>query len=187
MCTSQLDCLCRYHHSDILLRNKAVADGAISFYLDHRVSVRVAKSTYGLECSTKYDPGNLQHQFRSNTIFIQPDGHRSIAKQFDVILGKVRANWHLQLRFWFICFCARGLVCPRRKNFGAHITVSTVMHIAAVLSLMTSRATMGLRKTPNGQTWNPVRMLMAFCSMEVCWLEQICFRDFVLCKPTCHI
>jgi hypothetical protein len=99
MCTSRLDSLRRHHHSDILLRNKAVADGAISFYLDHRVSVRVAKSTYGLECFTRYKPENPQHRSRLNTVFTQPDGYQCIPKMFDVILGKVRANWHLQPRF----------------------------------------------------------------------------------------
>jgi hypothetical protein len=75
-----------------LCRNKAVADGAISFYLDHRVSARVAKHTYGIECYTQYDPQDLQHRSRSNTVFTQSSGYRYIPRAFDSILKKVRAN-----------------------------------------------------------------------------------------------
>lgn len=31
-------------------RNKAVADGGISFYVDHFVTARVAKHVIGMEC-----------------------------------------------------------------------------------------------------------------------------------------
>jgi len=68
--------------------NKAVADGAVSFYLDHRVSVRVARWTYGTNCSVLYDPENPQHAARSNTVFSLPSGSRLVPKAFSKIIPK---------------------------------------------------------------------------------------------------
>ncbi|KAJ6592474.1 hypothetical protein B0H19DRAFT_1245347 [Mycena capillaripes] len=44
--------------------NKAVADGAVSFYIDHHVSVRVARFTYGMGVSETYNPQNREHAAR---------------------------------------------------------------------------------------------------------------------------
>jgi hypothetical protein len=68
--------------------NKAVADGAISFYLDHRVSVRVAKKTYGVACNTVFDPTDPEHIARSHTLYIGPSGHQYIRHKFTNILSK---------------------------------------------------------------------------------------------------
>jgi hypothetical protein len=69
--------------------NKAVADGAVSFYIDHLVSSRVARATYGIEIYTQYDPQDLEHQARKDTKFIDAAGHQSIPNQFSSILMKV--------------------------------------------------------------------------------------------------
>ncbi|KAF7362767.1 hypothetical protein MVEN_00626400 [Mycena venus] len=45
--------------------NKAVADGAVSFYVDHYVSVRVARFTYGMQISEPYNPNNVEHATRT--------------------------------------------------------------------------------------------------------------------------
>uniref|UniRef100_A0A0W0G793 Uncharacterized protein n=1 Tax=Moniliophthora roreri TaxID=221103 RepID=A0A0W0G793_MONRR len=68
--------------------NKAVADGAVSFYLDHCVSARISRFTYGTECCTAFDPSDPQHQRRSQTIFLQASGRRAIPNVFDIILPK---------------------------------------------------------------------------------------------------
>jgi hypothetical protein len=80
------------HLPDLLRSNKAVADGAISFYLDHRVSARVAKRTYGLECNILYDPEDPQHRSRFRVAFTQASGFRYIPQKFSAILKKVRAH-----------------------------------------------------------------------------------------------
>jgi hypothetical protein len=36
-------------------RNKAVADGTASFYIDRCVGVQIATATYGIECVTSFD------------------------------------------------------------------------------------------------------------------------------------
>jgi len=68
--------------------NKAVADGAIAFYLDHIVSVRVARWTYGTEYLMCYIPSNPQHAARSETIITFPSGRRYIPKAFRAMLEK---------------------------------------------------------------------------------------------------
>ncbi|KAF8629982.1 hypothetical protein AX15_003171 [Amanita polypyramis BW_CC] len=68
--------------------NKAVADGAVSFYLDHFVSVRVASFTYGIECLTAFDQSDPDHLSRSNKAIFRPSGRIVLPDYFDVILKK---------------------------------------------------------------------------------------------------
>ena len=70
-------------------RNKAVADGAVSFYIDHCVGVRIATSTYGIECLTSFDEDDLEHIARSNKAIFRPSGRIVLPDYFDVILKKV--------------------------------------------------------------------------------------------------
>jgi hypothetical protein len=55
-------------------RNKAVSDGAISFYLDHYVRTRIAKVTYGSKVTVPYDDSNPEHVKRATLKFIDADG-----------------------------------------------------------------------------------------------------------------
>ncbi|KAJ8595459.1 hypothetical protein M405DRAFT_759150 [Rhizopogon salebrosus TDB-379] len=68
--------------------NKAVADGAVSFYIDHLVSSRVARATYGIGVSTRYNTRDPEHQTPQHAKFIDPAGHQRIANQFSGILIK---------------------------------------------------------------------------------------------------
>ncbi|KZP25917.1 hypothetical protein FIBSPDRAFT_1041019 [Athelia psychrophila] len=68
--------------------NKAVAEGALSFYLDHRVSARVAKKTYGLSCYQPFDPANGQHKKRAHKRFTNAAGIAIIPDFFSIILPK---------------------------------------------------------------------------------------------------
>ena len=72
-----------------LLRNKAVSDGAISFYLDHFVRTRVSKLTYGNFCSNAYDRNDPDHLARLSTSFTSVSGRRMLPDAFDIILAKV--------------------------------------------------------------------------------------------------
>jgi len=68
--------------------NKAVADGAISFYLDHHVSSRMAKVTYGVECHRPFDASDPQHRARESTAYLLSSGDRRLPHYFDTILNK---------------------------------------------------------------------------------------------------
>ncbi|KAI6046251.1 hypothetical protein EDC04DRAFT_2887938 [Pisolithus marmoratus] len=68
--------------------NKAVADGAVSFYIDHLVKTRVAKVTYGTPVSIGYDSSRLDHIARKHTrvrslagYWMLPDAFGSIVKK----------------------------------------------------------------------------------------------------------
>ena len=67
-------------------RNKAVSDGAISFYLDHFVRTRVSKLTYGDFCHIPYDPNDPSHVARNTNTFMSISGSKRISDYFDVIL-----------------------------------------------------------------------------------------------------
>ena len=69
--------------------SKAVADGAISYFLDHFVEARMSKFTYGTKVNVLYDPGISEHLARSSTIFTDLDGARRLPGAFSEILQKV--------------------------------------------------------------------------------------------------
>ena len=73
-----------------LFRNKAVSDGAISFYLDHFVRTRVSKVTYGASCIGPYDSSDPEHVKRQGNTFMSVSGSKKIANLFSIILPKVR-------------------------------------------------------------------------------------------------
>lgn len=68
--------------------NKAVADGAVSFYLDHFVSARISKMAYGINCSVPFDPTNKEHQNRLSSVFTSLTGEKKLSGVFSVILQK---------------------------------------------------------------------------------------------------
>ncbi|OAX34711.1 hypothetical protein K503DRAFT_803366 [Rhizopogon vinicolor AM-OR11-026] len=68
--------------------NKAVADGAVSFYIDHLVSSRVARATYGVKMYTRFNSQDPEHQARQHKQFIDHAGDPSISNQFASILLK---------------------------------------------------------------------------------------------------
>ncbi|KAF9817075.1 hypothetical protein IEO21_03657 [Rhodonia placenta] len=68
--------------------NKAVAEGSLSYYLDHFVSVRVARFTYGTRMADHYVPSNPEHQRRHNQLFTWPSGLQAIRGGFGTIMQK---------------------------------------------------------------------------------------------------
>ena len=70
-------------------RNKAVSDGAISFYLDHFVRTRVSKVTYGTFITKIYDPNAPDHRSRSRKVYTSISGEERIGDFFDIILPRV--------------------------------------------------------------------------------------------------
>ncbi|KIL54244.1 hypothetical protein M378DRAFT_92924, partial [Amanita muscaria Koide BX008] len=68
--------------------NKAVADGAVSYYLDHYVSARVSRYSYGKTIIRLFDPTNPEHARRETTKFMYANGEYYIPGGFDTILKK---------------------------------------------------------------------------------------------------
>ncbi|KAI5115973.1 hypothetical protein M0805_001504 [Coniferiporia weirii] len=67
---------------------KAVADGAISFYLDQFVSSRMAAIAYGMKMSVSYDPDDTEHVRRKAGIYLWPSGAKTISGSFSTVLRK---------------------------------------------------------------------------------------------------
>ena len=72
-----------------MFRNKAVSDGALSYYHDHFISIRVSKFTYGVFGHTRFDPVDQDHQRRTHSVFKDVDETLRISGAFSVILPKV--------------------------------------------------------------------------------------------------
>ncbi|KAJ7511443.1 hypothetical protein B0H11DRAFT_1955116 [Mycena galericulata] len=68
--------------------NKAVADGAVSFYLDHFVSARISRYTDGIECLTVYQHNNSEHRARASLTERSADGNMMVPKRFSTIIMK---------------------------------------------------------------------------------------------------
>ena len=73
-------------------RNKAVAIGAVSYYIDHFVTTRISKFTYGLLGNTLYDPSNPEHVRRANKSFVNAMGDKRIPDGFEIMLTRVRGE-----------------------------------------------------------------------------------------------
>ncbi|KAH9940118.1 uncharacterized protein BXZ73DRAFT_99115 [Epithele typhae] len=75
--------------------DKAVASGAASFFLEHFVSARVTKITYGITYAPTYDIRNPEHVARHDKMFTSLDGRTHVSGGFSPILKrgtKVREN-----------------------------------------------------------------------------------------------
>ncbi|EKM53451.1 uncharacterized protein PHACADRAFT_148058 [Phanerochaete carnosa HHB-10118-sp] len=68
--------------------NKAVAEGAVWFFLEHFVSVRVARLTYGTTCVIEYNPQDSDHIKRRGKAYMRPSGRMVIPNAFNLILAK---------------------------------------------------------------------------------------------------
>ncbi|KAF8441288.1 hypothetical protein L210DRAFT_3611856 [Boletus edulis BED1] len=68
--------------------NKAVADGAVSYRIDHLVSSRVAKLTYGTECSLPYNPSDIEHRARQKSIYRGPSAQLALPNAFASIVTR---------------------------------------------------------------------------------------------------
>jgi len=71
-------------------RNKAVADGAASYYVDHFVDTRIARWNYGTKMRTLYDANNAEHRHREHTTIFNAAGEKRVPNRFDIILNKVQ-------------------------------------------------------------------------------------------------
>jgi len=88
MCKARLYCSSCLQLT-FLFRNKAVSDGAISFYLDHFVRTRVSKLSYGTFCGTLYEETDPEHVKRKANTYTSLAGELLVNNYFAVILHKV--------------------------------------------------------------------------------------------------
>ncbi|PPQ99004.1 hypothetical protein CVT24_003486 [Panaeolus cyanescens] len=68
--------------------NKAVADGAISFYLEGFVAARMARVHYGTDVSVPYKATDVSHRTRSSEVYVDCLGIPHLDGLFSNILSK---------------------------------------------------------------------------------------------------
>jgi hypothetical protein len=73
----------------LVVRNKAVSDGAISFYVDCYVSSCISRYTFGVYLHDLYDPNNPEHIKWIQMKIVYPDHEERIPGLFSVILPRV--------------------------------------------------------------------------------------------------
>jgi hypothetical protein len=71
-------------------RNKAVAVGAVSFHVNHFVTGRIAKFTYGAHSHVAYQSFNPEHVNREWKSYIDLAGNKRIPDHFETMLSRVR-------------------------------------------------------------------------------------------------
>ena len=69
--------------------NKVVAVGAALFYVDHYVTGRISKFTYGASCYLFYNPSNREHVRRKKKTFLNAAGDRCVPDCFTSMLLRV--------------------------------------------------------------------------------------------------
>jgi len=69
--------------------NKAVAQGAIAFFLDATVTSRVSRFEYGIEFCVTYEPYDVQHAMRTSQAIYMADGVKRLPGGFSTILDEV--------------------------------------------------------------------------------------------------
>ncbi|KZV77227.1 hypothetical protein PENSPDRAFT_621609 [Peniophora sp. CONT] len=68
--------------------NKAAAEGAVAFHIDHHVMTRTAKFTYGFRCPHVYDHNRPDHVQRANKVTISRCGLEMLRDGFQPLLFK---------------------------------------------------------------------------------------------------
>lgn len=81
----------------LFISNKAVSDGAVSFYLRRQVRSRVSKFAYGPIFSINYDPENPEHRVHQQrgSVYVSATGRKRIAGSFKVMIPKVALSTFL--------------------------------------------------------------------------------------------
>lgn len=68
--------------------NKAVADGGVSYYVDHVVTERISRYAYGVECCVIFSRNDKEHVKRGKNIYLDLSGEVRIPGRFNTILAK---------------------------------------------------------------------------------------------------
>ena len=94
--------------------NKAVAHGAVSFFLEQFVSARVMKMNYGTQVVFEYDSSDPEHYARRDMTFVRCSGRTMVKNGYSTIIKKVTALDALTFtKTDSVSACASGSPGPR--------------------------------------------------------------------------
>ncbi|KAH9910870.1 uncharacterized protein B0H18DRAFT_1065862 [Fomitopsis serialis] len=86
--------------------SKAVAEGALWFYLDNRVRARTARSTYGSSCSQWYQPSNPEHIKRKHKLPTIANGSLVLSSGFALLVRQgTSVTETTEFSFQFASYC----------------------------------------------------------------------------------
>ena len=75
-------------------RNKAVAIGAVSYYVDHFVKGRISKFAYGVSDFVNYNSSDPEHVRRKHKSYVNAMGEKRVPDHFKIMLPRVRQPYH---------------------------------------------------------------------------------------------
>ncbi|PIL34614.1 hypothetical protein GSI_03393 [Ganoderma sinense ZZ0214-1] len=168
--------------------NKAVADGAVSFYLDHFVSSRVTKVTYGTEVCVKYDPDDPEHFARRYQKFVRPSGTFRLPNGFSVVLQKgTRIREKEEISEWFLQEARESrtlstiscdVICYRGRGTPTWVDVDPEMFAPlCTIYADTSRVSRQSKQGINGVYYTQEFKIVLLCGLtemqaQLSWMEN---------------
>lgn len=138
---------------------KAVADGSMSFFLNHFVRTRVSKLAYGMAIQVQYNPSDPEHMLRAQNVYYSEVTEKSYLNGiFATILSKVSPvntfSSGLQCHNSHQCFDTSSTFKFLRHKYIAKHSLGTpsLSWISRRKSSVRYWATKALTQTLNGST-----------------------------------
>ena len=148
-------------------RNKAVAQGAIAYFLDGIVRSRMSRHKYGIRMSVRYDPYDYEHAERASKAVFMADGIKRLPDAFSTILNEVSSvssplfspsPRHIRV-FAFLKRRSSGRPSATSRDHGRDSTKSAILskptreacgiHAGSTLNLVTSSITIAIQWSNN--------------------------------------
>ena len=149
--------------------NKAVSNGAVSFYLDGVVSSRVSRLTYGVQCYSQYDSTDPEHRKRGHLIRVHEISGEPILKgSFSTILSKVVVELTFsQFTDSRYPFQHRTPESRKPLNSGKASAYQTLTEIRSATTEPLLLVTLASPATPDGWTKNQVCHNLSWNHMDL--------------------
>ncbi|KAJ2912890.1 hypothetical protein MD484_g7534, partial [Candolleomyces efflorescens] len=131
--------------------NKAVSDGAVSFYLDQRVKTRIAKVAYGPVYNILYDPKKVDHRQREAKVITHTQVSEEQKFSFNLVRRPSTKSTTLKVNADVWCYVGED-ANPRWKDVdrGNYRKLCTVEADASFLRQRTPKKNMD---GTNGEHW----------------------------------
>ncbi|TFK64303.1 hypothetical protein BDN72DRAFT_846729 [Pluteus cervinus] len=172
--------------------NEAIANGAVSFFIDHFVSARVSKFQYGTVVNTLYLPYKSSHFQRRDKRCIDLSGKIRLPHAFDVILPKdTRVTEEQEFQEKYNCQARtidslENIQTRVLRYRGMRDTIEWIsedidnFEVMCRIEADTSIATQGLlpRRRSDGQTYYALDFKIALLfgltefKAQICWTEN---------------
>ncbi|PIL34583.1 hypothetical protein GSI_03362 [Ganoderma sinense ZZ0214-1] len=168
--------------------NKAVANGAVSFFLDHFVSSRVMKMTYGTPIFVSFNPNDPEHHMRRHEKVVRPSRRVKLPNMFDPILKKgTRVHENEEIRQSYskaaedsgtLDRISSEVICYRGKDTPTWMDVNRDMFMRlCIIRADTSQVARQPMKGPKGDYYRQDFEIVLLCGLtelqaQLRWIEN---------------